>query len=239
MLILPAIDLIEGQAVRLLRGDYARKTVYSDSPVLLALKMKEEGASALHLVDLQGASSGNTPNRETICRIKAESGLFCEAGGGIRDMSTLEYYISRGIDRVILGSAAVRDPEFLRQAVREYGDRIAVGLDLKEGRIAVHGWKETEDIPVSAFLGQLAGLGVKTLICTDISRDGALRGANLELYRSLSGIVPMDIIASGGISGTADIKALKEMKLYGAILGKAYYEGTLSLPDALEAAHDN
>ena len=236
MLILPAIDLYEGQAVRLLKGDYAKKTVYSDSPVGVALDFKAQGASAIHIVDLEGAASGKTPNRETILKIKKESGLFCEVGGGIRNMETVKSYLDSGIDRVILGSAAVKDPAFLEEAVREYGEKIAVGVDLKDGKIAIHGWTETADTNVDSFFSRLQKIGVKTVICTDISRDGAMKGTNLELYRDLSKRYSLDLIASGGVSSLEDVKELRKMDIYGAIIGKAYYTGAIDLKEALEAA---
>jgi phosphoribosylformimino-5-aminoimidazole carboxamide ribotide isomerase len=236
MLILPAIDLYEGQAVRLLKGDYAKKTVYSDSPVSVALDFNAQGASAIHIVDLEGAASGKTPNRETILKIKKESGLFCEVGGGIRDMETVKSYLDSGIDRVILGSAAVKDPAFLEEAVREYGQKIAVGVDLKDGKIAIHGWTETADTDVDSFFSRLQKIGVKTVICTDISRDGAMKGTNLGLYRDLSKRYSLDLIASGGVSSLEDVKELRKMDIYGAIIGKAYYTGAIDLKEALEAA---
>lgn len=236
MLILPAIDLYEGQAVRLLKGDYAKKTVYSDSPVSVAMDFKAQGASAIHIVDLEGAASGKTPNRETILKIKKESGLFCEVGGGIRDMETVKSYLDSGIDRVILGSAAVKDPAFLEEAVREYGQKIAVGVDLKDGKIAIHGWTETADTDVDSFFSRLQKTGVKTVICTDISRDGAMKGTNLGLYRDLSKHYSLDLIASGGVSSLEDVKELRKMDIYGAIIGKAYYTGAIDLKEALEAA---
>ena len=236
MLILPAIDLYEGQAVRLFKGDYAKKTVYSDSPVEVALDFKAKGASAIHIVDLEGAASGKTPNRETILSIKKESGLFCEVGGGIRDLETVKGYLDFGIDRVILGSAAVKDPAFLEEAVRQYGEKIAVGVDLKDGKIAIHGWTETADTDTDSFFAHLQKIGVKTVICTDISRDGAMKGTNLELYLDLSQRYSLDLIASGGVSSLEDVRELRKMEIYGAIIGKAYYTGAIDLKEALEAA---
>ncbi len=236
MLIFPAIDLYQGQAVRLLRGDYAKKTVYSDDPSQVARDFAAQGAACIHLVDLEGAASGETPHLELICRIKRETGLFCQVGGGIRTMETAARYLDRGVDRVILGTAAVRDPAFLRAAVARYGERIAVGVDLNGGKVAVSGWKDVTDRDAMEFCGEMQALGVSTLICTDISRDGAMKGANLALYRQLQDAFSVGIIASGGVSSLEDVRSLRDMGLYGAILGKAYYTGAVSLQRAIEVA---
>jgi phosphoribosylformimino-5-aminoimidazole carboxamide ribotide isomerase len=236
MLIFPAIDLYQGQAVRLLKGDYAKKTVYSDDPSQVARDFAAQGAACIHLVDLEGAASGETPHLELICRIKRETGLFCQVGGGIRTMETAARYLDRGVDRVILGTAAVRDPAFLRAAVARYGERIAVGVDLNGGKVAVSGWKDVTDRDAMDFCGEMQALGVSTLICTDISRDGAMRGTNRELYRELSERFSLRLIASGGVSSLEDIRALRDLGLYGAILGKAYYTGAVDLREGLEAA---
>lgn len=236
MLIFPAIDLYQGQAVRLLKGDYAKKTVYSDDPSQVARDFAAQGAACIHLVDLEGAASGETPHLELICRIKRETGLFCQVGGGIRTMETAARYLDRGVDRVILGTAAVRDPAFLRAAVARYGERIAVGVDLNGGKVAVSGWKDVTDRDAMDFCGEMQALGVSTLICTDISRDGAMKGANLALYRQLQDAFSVGIIASGGVSSLEDVRSLRDMGLYGAILGKAYYTGAVSLQRAIEVA---
>ena len=236
MLIFPAIDLYEGQAVRLYKGDYEQKTVYSDNPVEIALDFVSCGASHIHIVDLEGAKSGETPNFELICRIKKESGLFTEVGGGIRSMETVSRYLDAGIDRVILGTAAVKDEKFLREAVEKYGVRIAVGIDIKDGYVAVKGWTESSGIDAFDFFAKVEEIGVRTVICTDISRDGAMQGTNRELYRTLSGKYNIDIIASGGVSSIDDVKALAGMNLYGAIIGKAYYTGDISLKEAIGVA---
>lgn len=236
MLIFPAIDLYEGQAVRLYRGDYARKTVYSENPVAVAADFLAGGAEQVHIVDLEGAKSGTTPNFDLICRIKRETGLFCEVGGGIRSLETAARYLSEGIDRVILGTAAAESEQFVRDAVETYGDRIAVGIDIRDGCVAVKGWTESSGIDAFEFAEKMQGIGVGTMICTDISRDGAMKGANRELYRELSSRLSIRIIASGGVSSLDDIRALKESGLHGAILGKAYYTGAVSLPEAVGAA---
>ena len=236
MLIFPAIDLFEGKAVRLYKGDYAQMTVYSDDPVSVARDFAAAGATHVHLVDLEGARDGSTPNIDTVCRIKAECGLFCEIGGGVRSMAVIDRYMAAGLDRVILGTAAVSDPAFLEEAVAKYGERIAVGVDIKDGFVAVKGWTESSSLDAIEFCERLQTLGVNTLICTDISRDGALQGANHALYRELATRFSMQIVASGGVSAIEDVKRLAEMDLYGAIVGKAYYTGAISLKEAIEVA---
>jgi len=236
MIIFPAIDLFEGKAVRLFKGDYHQMTVYNTNPVSVAEDFVQAGAEAVHLVDLEGARSASTPNFETVCRIRRESGLFCEIGGGIRDMDTVEKYLSSGLDRVILGTAAISDPVFLEKAATEYGSQIAVGADIRDGKIAVSGWLETTNVTVDQFFERMQNLGISTIICTDISKDGALRGTNKELYSSLSRKYRMQITASGGVSTLDDIRNLSAMHLYGAIIGKAYYEGAIDLRTAVQVA---
>ena len=236
MLIFPAIDLLQGQAVRLYKGDYAQKTVYSDDPVSVAMNFKAAGAGQIHLVDLEGAKSGDTPNLELICRIKQETGLFCEVGGGIRSLRTMDRYLSAGIDRVILGTAAVTEEGLVEAAVARFGDKIALGVDLKDGMVAIRGWTSKTDLDAFSFCEKMQKAGVKTMICTDISRDGAMQGTNRELYRQLSERFSMQIIASGGVSFLEDIQALRRMNLYGAIIGKAYYTGAIDLARAIEEA---
>ena len=236
MLIFPAIDLYEGKAVRLYKGDYEQMTVYSDSPIELVEDFVEQGAKYLHLIDLEGAKTGQTPNLELIRDIRALSPLFTQVGGGIRSMDTVEAYLSAGVDRVILGTAAVTDPVFLEDAIKEFGDRIAVGADIKNGYIAISGWTESSGIDAFSFCRRMQDLGVKTLICTDISRDGAMQGTNRNLYRTLSKRHDMNIIASGGVSSMDDIRALRAMELYGAVIGKAYYTGAIKISEALEVA---
>ena len=236
MLIFPAIDLYAGQAVRLYKGDYAQMTVYSSDPPEVAKRFKELGAQNIHIVDLEGAKSGETPNLGTIKRIVDSSDLFSEVGGGIRSLDTVRKYLDIGVDRVILGTAAVTDPTFLQDAVSAYGNHIALGLDIRDGYVAIHGWTEKSQYTLHDFCELIRPMGVKTLICTDISRDGAMRGTNLELYRTLSQTCNIDIIASGGVSSLDDIRNLREMDLYGAIIGKAYYSGAIDLREAIEVA---
>ena len=236
MYIYPAIDLYGGKAVRLLKGDYAQMTVYSEDPVSVARDFAAAGASHIHLVDLEGAKTGKPANLDTIAKIVKTTRLLAEVGGGIRDMETVESCLSIGVSRVILGTAAVNNPDFLKAALRKYGDKIAVGVDLKDGYAAIKGWTETSDLKAEDFFGKMQSLGVKTIICTDISRDGAMKGANRELYRELSEKFDMDLIASGGVSGMEDVTALAAMGLHGAIIGKAYYIGAVDLKQAVEAA---
>ena len=236
MLIFPAIDLYEGKAVRLYKGDYAQMTVYSENPPEIAEAFYAAGASCLHLVDLEGAKTGETPNLDTIKRIRAAAPLFIEVGGGVRSMAVVERYLDAGIDRVILGTAAVTDPAFLREAVGTFRKKIAVGVDIKDGKAAIRGWTEKSELDAIDFCRELQSLGVQTVICTDISRDGAMQGTNRALYGELSKTFSLNIVASGGVSSIDDIKALRALDLYGAIIGKAYYTGAIDLKEALEAA---
>ncbi len=234
MNLFPAIDLYGGKAVRLYKGNYDEMTVYSDDPVSVAKTFEALGASYIHLVDLEGAKTGQTPNIETISRIARETSLFSEVGGGIRDMETIETYLAAGVSRVILGTAAVTKEGFVKEAVSRHGEKIAVGVDIKDGYVAIKGWTENSALRYEEFLSTLAEIGVKTVICTDISRDGAMKGANLALYGELSRAFPtIDFIASGGVSTLHDIETLRDMKLYGAIIGKAYYTGAINLREAL------
>ena len=223
MILFPAIDLYEGKAVRLLRGRYDDMTVYGD-PLDFARDFRDRGCPHIHLVDLEGAKSGETPNLPTVLKIKEETGAFCEIGGGVRSI------------RVSLGTSAVSDEALLKTALDRYGERIAVGADIRDGRIAVKGWLEVSDVTAEAFFARMEELGVKTVICTDISKDGAMGGTNLALYRDLSRTYSVGITASGGVSTAEDVEKLASMGLYGAIIGKAYYTGALRLEDALAAA---
>ena len=236
MLIFPAIDLYEGKAVRLFKGDYAQMTVYSDKPWEFAKDFENQGATCLHMVDLEGAKTGETPNLETIRKIVASTNLFVEVGGGIRSMEVVEAYLSAGVSRVILGTAAVTDEAFLKAAVAAYGEKIAVGVDLKDGKVAIKGWTETSDLDAFTFCKKMQDMGVKTIICTDISKEGVMQGANHDLYASLMEQFSLDIIASGGVSSMEDVKKLTAKNMYGAIIGKAYYTGAVSIREAVEAA---
>jgi len=232
----PAIDLYQGKAVRLYKGDYTQMTVYSHHPEEVAKEFAAAGATRIHLVDLEGAKTGKPENLETITKILFASHLLAQVGGGIRNMETVKRYLDAGVNRVILGTAAVKNPDFLEAAVQQFGEKIAVGVDLKDGLVAIKGWTETAQITAEAFFENMQNLGVKTLICTDIYRDGAMQGTNRELYRHLSERFSMDLIASGGVSSLEDIVALRQMNLHGAIVGKAYYIGALDLRQAIEVA---
>ncbi len=237
MKIFPAIDLYEKKAVRLFKGRYDEMTVYSENPPEIALDFKAAGAEWIHVVDLEGARDGTTPNLDVVRSIVEKSGLSVEIGGGIRSLETLERYFRVGVSRAILGTAAVTDGEFLSAALERYGDRIAVGVDIKDGYVAIKGWLEKSSYTTDEFFERLVAFGVKTVICTDISKDGAMRGTNLELYRALTEKYPIDIIASGGVSTISDIEALREMDIYGAIIGKAYYIGAIDLAEAVRVAN--
>ncbi len=238
MKIFPAIDICGGKAVRLRKGDFSQMTVYNGDPAAVALEFKARGAECVHIVDLDGAKTGGTPNFEKIREILSVGGLFCEVGGGIRSLGAVEKYLDAGASRVILGTAAVEDPEFLKEAVRLSGSKIAVGADIKDGFVAVRGWLESSGLALIDFAKSMQDAGVGTLICTDISRDGEMRGANLEMYKLLTGELNMEIVASGGITGIGEIRALKDCGAAGAIIGKAYYEGLISLEEAIEAARE-
>ncbi|MBO5462116.1 MAG: 1-(5-phosphoribosyl)-5-[(5-phosphoribosylamino)methylideneamino]imidazole-4-carboxamide isomerase [Clostridia bacterium] len=236
MKIFPAIDLYEGKAVRLLKGNYNDLTVYSENPIEIAKDFESQGATELHTVDLEGARDGGTPNIEIIKSFVENTSLNVEVGGGIRSMDTVKAYLDAGVSRVILGTAAVTDEAFLKEAVSLYGEKIAVGADIKDGKVAIKGWVEKSEYGTFEFFEKLEKIGVSTVICTDISKDGAMQGTNRELYKELSEKFSVNIIASGGVSSLDDIKALSEMNLYGAIIGKAYYTGAVKINEALEVA---
>lgn len=236
MLIFPAIDLYEKKAVRLYKGDYANMTVYSDDPLSVARAFEKAGATCLHLVDLEGAKSGTTPNLDVVTSLVRNTSLFTEVGGGIRSMEVVAAYLEAGVDRVILGTAAVTDPLFLKNALAAYGEKIAVGVDIKDGKVAIRGWTETSEEDAFAFCQRMQTLGLSTLICTDISKDGAMQGTNHSLYRALSETLSLNIVASGGVSSLEDVKRLAALDLYGAIIGKAYYTKAISLREAIEVA---
>lgn len=236
MKIFPAIDLYEGKAVRLLKGDYNNLTVYSEKPLEIAKDFERQGATELHTVDLEGARDGGTPNIDIIKSFVENTSLNVEVGGGIRSMDTVKAYLDAGVTRVILGTAAVTDEEFLKKAVETYGDKIAVGADIKDGKVAIKGWIEKSDYGTFEFFEKLQKIGVSTVICTDISKDGAMQGTNRELYKELSEKFKVNIIASGGVSSLDDVEALNSMNLFGAIIGKAYYTGAIKISEALEVA---
>ncbi len=234
MHIFPAIDLCGGQVVRLYKGDYEKKTVYSDDPAAFARSFWEAGAEYLHLVDLDGAKAGHAVNLDLIEKLIRESRLQVEVGGGIRTEETIRQYIDIGVFRVILGTAALTDRPFLTRMVEKYGDKIAVGVDIRDGMVATHGWTETSTVPCLDFCHFLEDIGVSAIICTDIAKDGAMSGTNLALYKELHRELHMDITASGGVSSLADVRALAEEGVYGAILGKALYTGDVVLREAID-----
>ncbi len=236
MLVLPAIDLFNGCAVRLYKGDYDNMTVYSREPLEIAKKFKAAGTEFIHLVDLEGAKDGTTPNIEIVENIIKETGLKVEIGGGVRSIEVIKRYLEAGAARVILGTAAVTNEPLLRDALNLYGEKVAVGADIKDGFVAIKGWTEKSEISCDEFFAKMQALGAKTIICTDISKDGAMQGTNREMYKHLSEKYSVDIVASGGVSSLDDIKALRKMNLYGAILGKAYYTGAVDLEAAIEVA---
>lgn len=236
MIVFPAIDLYEKKAVRLVKGDYENMTVYSNEPLSVAKEFEKCGATHIHMVDLEGAKDGTTPNLSVVEQIAKETNLFVEIGGGIRTTETVKKYFSCGVSRVILGTAAVNDEKFLCEAVEMYGEKIAVGADVKDGFIAIKGWLEKSSVTLDDFLEKMQKIGVTNIICTDISKDGAMKGTNLSLYQSLSEKYNMNLTASGGVSALSDVVALRNMNLYGAIIGKAYYTGAIDLKEAIEVA---
>ena len=236
MKIFPAIDLFDGKAVRLYKGDYDKMTVYSEHPEEIAVDFYSQGAECIHVVDLEGAKNGNTPNIETVKKIVEATGAFVEVGGGVRSMEVIERYLSAGVNRVILGTAAVTDGEFLKKAVQKYGDKIAVGVDIKDGLVAIKGWTEKSELDGITFCKSMQDIGVKTIICTDISKDGAMQGTNHALYKELSEKLSLNVIASGGVSSIDDVIKLASLGIHGAIIGKAYYTGAISIEQAVKVA---
>lgn len=236
MLIFPAIDLYDKKAVRLYKGDYSKMTIYSENPLEIALDFQNAGATCIHIVDLEGAKNGSTPNLEIVRQIAENTNLFIEIGGGIRNLDTIKNYLDCGLDRVILGTSAVTDQQFLVKALNLYGEKVAVGVDIKDGKVAIKGWEEKSQYDCFEFCALMQSLGVKTIICTDISKDGAMQGTNRQLYKELSNKFSLNLTASGGVSSLDDVIALKNLNLYGAIIGKAYYVGSIDLKKALEVA---
>ena len=236
MKLFPAIDLFDGKAVRLFKGEYQKMTVYSENPVEIALDFYSKGAKCMHVVDLEGAKSGETPNIETVKKLVSATDAFVEVGGGIRSEKVVERYLTAGVNRVILGTSAVENPEFLKSCIKEFGDKIAVGVDIKDGFVAIKGWTEKSAYSGVDFCKKMQDEGVKTIICTDISKDGAMLGTNHELYKTLKNELSINVIASGGVSSIEDVKKLKDIDIYGAIIGKAYYTGAIDLVEALKVA---
>ena len=238
MIILPAIDIKDGSCVRLYKGEFSTVHKVAENPLETARKFEADGAEWLHMVDLDGAKDAKPQNTEIFCEIARETSLKVEVGGGIRSLETVETYLSRGISRVILGSAAVRNPELVKAAVKEYGDKIAVGIDAKNGMAAVEGWLDTSAAHYLDLAKAMEQIGVSTIIYTDISKDGTLTGPNLQELDSINRAVSCNIVASGGISNLDDITALRKLGLYGAICGKSLYQGTLDLKEAIREAEE-
>ena len=236
MNIFPAIDLINGQVVRLFKGDYDKVTVYGNDPVSVAKDFETAGAEFIHIVDLDAAKDGNVHNFDIVKSICDNTKLKVEIGGGIRSEDVINQYIEAGVFRVILGTIAIKNPDFTKEMIKKYGDKIAIGVDIKDGFVAIHGWTEVSSISCNELFSDLEKAGAKCVICTDISKDGAMSGTNLTLYRDLSKKYSIDIVASGGVSSMDDINALKDMNIYGAILGKALYTGAVDLKTAIEVA---
>ncbi len=238
MIIFPAIDIKDGSCVRLFKGDFGTVEKVAEDPLKTARSFEEKGASWIHMVDLDGAKDAAPRNTEIFFDVVRNTSLQVEVGGGIRSMDTVEKYLSGGVQRVILGSAAVKNPALVREAVREYGGRIAVGIDAKNGMAAVEGWLDASSAHYLDLAKAMEAAGVRTIIYTDISRDGTLTGPNLRELAAINAAVSCQIVASGGISGIQDIRALKGLGLYGAICGKSLYKGTLDLSQAIEAAKE-
>ena len=233
MIILPAIDIKDGQCVRLTKGDFATAEKVAEDPLAAALSFREAGAEWVHMVDLDGAKEGSLKNSEAFIRVARSAGLKVELGGGIRTLESIEYYLNHGISRVIIGSAAISNPEMVKTAVERYGDQIAVGIDARNGMVSGDGWLSDSGIDYLSLARDMEAIGVKYIIFTDISKDGTLSGPNLGQLRRIRETVKCNIIASGGIHTMKDIIDLKEMELYGAICGKSVYKGTLSLKEAV------
>lgn len=233
MIIFPAIDILDGKCVRLIQGDYNKEVVYDDNPVQMAQQWEEKGAAFIHIVDLNGAKSGESVNKQIIVDIAKAVGVPIQVGGGIRTMETVRDYIENGVARVIVGTAAVTDPEFLREAVEAYGDKIAVSLDARNGYIATDGWTDTSGVTALELVKELEELGVKTIVYTDIAKDGMLQGPNLEEQKAINKATTIDVIASGGVTTVEDVANLRKLNMYGCIIGKALYDGKLQFEDVV------
>ncbi|MGN1295689.1 MAG: 1-(5-phosphoribosyl)-5-[(5-phosphoribosylamino)methylideneamino]imidazole-4-carboxamide isomerase [Bacilli bacterium] len=236
MNIFPSIDIYKGNVVRLYKGNYDQVTIYSSSPVEVAKEFEKEGAKYLHIVDLEGARDGKPHALEIILQIKKSTSLIIEVGGGIRNLETISTYLDSGIERVILGTSAIKDENLVKEALKKYGNRILIGVDIKDNLVSINGWKEKSSLDAYTFIDKMISLGASTFICTDVSKDGAMEGTNLSLYQDLQNRFNINIIASGGVSSLEDIKKLRKMNIYGAIIGKAYYTKAISLYEAIEVS---
>lgn len=235
MIIFPAIDILKGKCVRLIQGDYNQEKVYGDSPVAMAKKWEEKGAEYIHIVDLDGAKSGDSINKSVIKEIAENVNIPIQVGGGIRSLDIISFYLNSGVSRVIIGTAAIQDPEFLKEAVNKYGDKIAVSLDARNGFVATDGWTDTSEVKAIDLVKQLEQIGVKTIVYTDIAKDGMLQGPNLEEQRAINDATSMNVIASGGVTTKEDVDNLQTLDLYGTIIGKALYDGKLDFESVVEA----
>lgn len=235
MIIFPAIDILKGKCVRLIQGDYNQEKVYGDSPVAMAKKWEEKGAEYIHIVDLDGAKSGDSINKSVIKEIAENVNIPVQVGGGIRSLDIISFYLNSGVSRVIIGTAAIQDPEFLKEAVNQYGDKIAVSLDARNGFVATDGWTDTSEVKAIDLVKQLEQIGVKTIVYTDIAKDGMLQGPNLEEQRAINNATSMNVIASGGVTTKEDVNNLQTLDLYGTIIGKALYDGKLDFETVVEA----
>jgi len=233
MIIFPAIDILDGNCVRLIQGDYNQESIYGDSPVAMAQKWEQLGAQYIHIVDLNGAKSGESINKDIIHDIAQTVNVPVQVGGGIRTLETIKGYVDSGVSRVIIGTAAITDKEFLREAVKTYGDKVAVSVDARNGYVATDGWTDTSDVKATDLLKELEAIGVKTIVYTDIAKDGMLQGPNLEEQRAINEATSIDVIASGGVTTKEDVDSLRELNVYGAIIGKALYDGKLDFSDVV------
>lgn len=236
MLIYPAIDIMRGRCVRLVQGQFSRETIYADNPVEMALKWESMGAKYLHVIDLDGARTGKPQNAPIVIEMAAKLGIPMQLGGGIRTMDTIGIFISKGVERVILGTSAVKNEKFVKEALKVFSDNIVIGIDAKDGMVAMEGWEETSEFTSVDFAKKMEELGARTIIYTDISRDGMLSGPNFKAIEEMLNAVDMEIIASGGVSSLEDIKNLKSIGASGVIIGKALYTADIDIVQALEAA---
>lgn len=231
MIIFPAIDILNGKCVRLIQGDYQQETIYSDSPTKMALEWESKGAEYLHLVDLDGAKTGQSLNKQVIKEIAQSVSIPVQVGGGIRTIELVKEHIDNGVSRVIIGTAAIQDPDFLKQAVQTYEEKIAVSIDARNGYVATDGWTETSETKAVDLIGELEKIGVQTIVYTDILKDGMLQGPNFAELTTINQATTMDVIASGGVTTTEDVEQLKTMNMCGAIIGKALYDGNLKFEE--------
>lgn len=233
MVIYPAIDLYDGACIRLKKGDFSQKKIYDTDPVKVAQAFMASGAQQLHVVDLNGAETDNNANYDTVKRIVEAVDMPVQVGGGIRSLASAQKYLELGVDRVIIGTKAVEDPNFLRALLQMYKERVVVSVDGRDGYVAINGWKDLLDVTMLDFIGDLVEMGVTRILCTDINRDGLLQGSNVELYQAIQECYSIELIASGGVSSLEEVERLKSYGVYGAIIGKALYEGRISLEEAI------